>query len=517
MYESPRRREISESSLDFLIWIGIFLLIFYRLYVLYFPFKLFGYLVPPGNDPVVHYEMIKRVLSGDFNIQYPLLFHTLVAYASRITSIDPITIMKSIGPILVVLPPIAIYIFLKNNFGRLVGLVGVIISLLATNYGLLAFADGNYPNMISGGFLMPLTLMFLVFAANSKKISNYFWGLVLALIMVATHQLTMALFVLILIIFTTIMLIWNANEPGFKGVRRLGFFTIGFLVVLTLIVLASPLKSFFTNVFHLVLSGGFVDDVAYIKPISFSEYQHAVGSFVWSGGLISIIYLIFLLGKKREEENKAAILLVLVWFAVCFLLSRMSVTGVPARFAREMAIPLIMAISISIVAIIRQNGNIIQKILASGFFGFIIVLNLVQVNGGAFSSPTYFNSMIWFSSQDKEKTDFIKLATAPEDIIASNRTTPYLPVFAGREVLFNLETNLSKNNLDEYLKKMGAKYLFIGLKTGANPSGEVYPFFRDFDKTTEALTAVAKKNKYEVAHTFADGSVLYRIDSNVSE
>ncbi len=512
MHESSYKNEDDADVLNLLAWITIILFSAYRLYVLYFPFKLFGYLVPPGSDPVNHYDMVQKVLSGNFNVQYPLLFHTLIAFISRLFSANPIDVMKYIGPFLVILPPIAIYLFLKNNFGRLVGIVGFVIAALASNYGLLAFADGNYPNMLSGGFLMPLALMFLIYATKKRDIKNYIWGLVIGVLMVLTHQLTVALFAIIMIVYLVTVWLWNTFEPDFKGLKRLTYFVVGFLIVGVAIIFLSPVKDLFMKVLGSIFSGGFVDDVAYLKPLEYSDYQYSVGALVWTGGLISIIYIFFLLGKRKEEGNKAALLLILVWFAVCFALSRMSQTGMPGRFSREMAIPLIMALAISIVAIIRQNGNTVQKVLASGFFGFIIVVNLVQVNGGAFSAPDYFKNMIWFDQQDKEKADYFKAATNTSDIIISNRTTPYMPIFAERQVVYDVEDFLKRQTIYEYFANVNAKYLFIGPKTLANPDPKSYPFFKEFDNTTLLLREVAERGGYDVVHQFADGAVLFKIE-----
>jgi hypothetical protein len=150
----------------------------------------------------------------------------------------------------------------------------------------------------------------------------------------------------------------------------------------------------------------------------------------------------------------------------------------------------------------------IQRIIGYGLIALIIAFNLVQINQENFTSPNFFNQMIWFDRFDLEKANYIKSVTTPDDVIFANRTTPYLPYFAKRNIDFNIEDKLGI--LPAYAKKQNAKYLFIGKLTRSNPDTKSYPFFKYFDETTKTLQSIAAEKKLKIVHTFGDGSVLYK-------
>ena len=86
--------KFQEDQINWMIAIFIILAIALRLYLLYFPIFFFGYLVPPGDDAVRHYEMIKSILSGNFNTDYPWLFHLFVAGIAKISGFNVIIFLS---------------------------------------------------------------------------------------------------------------------------------------------------------------------------------------------------------------------------------------------------------------------------------------------------------------------------------------------------------------------------------------------------------------------------------------
>lgn len=126
-------------------------------------------------------------------------------------------------------------------------------------------------------------------------------------------------------------------------------------------------------------------------------------------------------------------------------------------------------------------------------------------------APDFFKTMIWYTEQDKEKADYIRNLVNAEDNIIANPTTPYIPIFSERKIIFPLSSNASDSiKFGNYMKHSGAKYLFIGKITTANPDEKAYPFFTDFDLITHQLKVYAED--LEVEKEFNDGSVLYLIE-----
>lgn len=506
--ESFSAHKKSEKGMDLLTWILIFGCLVFRLYILYFPFKLYGYLVPPGQDAINHLSLIKNIMQGNYDFSYPPFFHWIISLIAQFSSMDPLRILKWLTPAMVALPSIAVFLFLKKNFGRFTAVVGFLIALMATNYGLIAFADGNYPNILAGGLFLPVALAYLAASSRSKKLSNYVVVIILAILMVLTHHLTAAIFILILFCYSLLLLIWNKKEEIAPGLRKLAIFSFVVVAIVLVAVFATSLRDFFLPFLKQIISGqSLVRGSAFIRPVEYWQYGEVIGSLVWSGGLISLFYLIYMLGKKGQQ-NKAAILLILVWFVLLFVLSRISVSGLQGRFARELGLPLILAMAITIRELFSNFNIKMQKIIGYGLLGLIIVFNLSQINDESFSSPKFFNSMIWFDRYDLEKAKYIENISEPDDIIFSNRTSPYLPYFADRNIDFNIEAKLA--DLPGYAETKGAKYLFIGQKTRANPDSKSYPFYKGFEEIRENLMNIAKQNKLELVHKFADGSLLYK-------
>lgn len=502
----------SKNYIDWIIWGFIVILLVYRFYIIYFPFKLYQYLVPPGQDPVNHLEMVKSVISGNFKSTYPLLFHGIIALINRFSGSDPLQIIKWVTPAMVALPSIAVFLFLRKNFGRFAAVVGFAIALLSSNYALMAFGDGNYPNILAGGFFLPLALLYVTYASRGKKISNYIYVGIFALLIVATHHFTAALFGLIMIIYLIVLLLWNRREKIAPGMRGLMFFILGMLVVMAALIIFTPLRSqFLVAIQQLFTRGAFVDDPAYSAPIQFSQYSEMIGNLVWSGGLISMLYLIYLLGKPGERNRKSVILLVLVWFAITFGLSRTGAIGLPGRFAREIGLPLILAMAITVKSLFENFTIKMQRIIGYGMLGLIIAVNLVQVNGGAYASPEYFNKMVWFTNDDLQKAQYIMWSSESGDKIVSNRTSPYMSYFTQREFIYPTDEQIK--SLAGFTAQAGAKYLFIGKLTAANPNQQTYPFFKNFDESTAKLNEMVQISpQFEPIHTFADGSVLYQFN-----
>jgi hypothetical protein len=247
-------------------------------------------------------------------------------------------------------------------------------------------------------------------------------------------------------------------------------------------------QTFISAYDSLIHNGSYSAGANFAKPIEFADYSAQIGALVFYGGTVSLLYLIYLLGEAKERVNKSAILLILVWFVVVFGLSRLGQTGLPGRFAREAAIPLIMSMAVTLGYFFDLMRNNLQKSFALLFFGLIILINLAQSNTSQYTAPEFFNSMIWFTQQDKQAADAIAKLTPEGAVIIANPTTPYLPVFTPRKILFPATAStLTPGDFNDYAKATGARFVFIGEKTLADPDGKTYPFFAEFKERTAQL------------------------------
>lgn len=467
----------------------ILIAIILRLYVLYFPISFFGYLVPPGDDAIRHFEMITKILNGNFNTGYPWLFHLFVAAIVKISGSGIVDVLRVITPALIVLPSIAVYLFLKKSFSQVAALIGFSILLWASNYALIAYGDGNYPNIVASGFFLPLSLLYLVLSLKERRLSYYLLAASFALLTLLTHHLSAAYLLFIVVIYIAVLGIWNRYERIADNYARATVFILVLLGIAGLIASLFSFRDMFIQAYHSIMQSGSVSaGVNFAMPIEFGEYGAQIGPFVYYGGLLGIMFLIYLLGQAKEKINKPALLLILVWFLVTYIFSRISEVGLPGRFARELALPLVLAESVMIWRFMQALHTNIQKILMVFAIGVIIVFELAQVNGGYYRSPSYFKKMIWFDSNDKKSADSIKAVVPQGETIIANNTSPYLPIFADRKIVFiPLNRTPSIDSLNAFASAAGARYVFIGQITSANPAVDGYSFFANFDRITSNL------------------------------
>jgi len=505
-----------------------------RLYWLYLPFGVYKYLVPPGDDAVSHYNIIHRILQGGYYSSYPTLFHRLIIIFSQIAHVDIMTALRLVTPALVVLPAIAVYFFAKKHFGLIPALFCALLLLWTGNYPLTSFADGNYPNILAAGFFLPLALMELVTALRRNSLPAYLTALALALLVVMTHHLTIVLMLLIVIPYLVVLAVWNRFErlvPNLKIALLVCF--LSFVVIAGLIWLLPTRAMFEESWKHFVSTGSFYSESGITILADYVEYPAQIGSLIFYGGLLGTFVLILLLGRSKESVNKPAILLILTWLTVTFIASRLTFLGLPGRFLREMGIPLALSLGLACYYLLFSMRTKIQVVLGVTLLALVVYTNLVQVTNGAYRSPAFFNSAIWFTQEDKDKADVIKNLTAPGDIIIANPVTPYLPIFVEREFDFDAWRNINvesqalklqfvsqaeasawwdetaEGELKEIAESKGAKYVYVGTKTKAGPSGKAYPFFANFEKATESLSMGVKNIK--PLYKFHDGSALYQI------
>ena len=208
------------QKISLILFAAASFLIVLRIYTLYFPMRLFDYIVPPGQDPANHVLIIQNIMSGKWSLSYPPLFHGFIALVSSLFNLDPLGVLRSVTPLLTILPSIGVYIFLSKTVSRFSAFIAFVIALIASNYGLVAFGDGNYPNIIAAGFLTPVIFAYMINAFRKKVKPNLLYMLLFLLLLILTHHLTTAIFLFVTVVYLIVLAIWNSFEPIVPRLRK---------------------------------------------------------------------------------------------------------------------------------------------------------------------------------------------------------------------------------------------------------------------------------------------------------
>ena len=496
-------------------WFGIALVAFalgLKIYILYFPFFFYHYLVPPGGDAINHLQYVNNILNGSLKADYPPLFHFVIAVFSKLSGAQALQTMKWVTPFLVILPSFALYIFSRRLFGFKAGVVAFFICLWVANYGLVAYGDGNYPNLLAGGFFQPISLTFIILALTKPAKKTVIWAILFSVLIALTHHLTTALYGTVLLVYFIVLLIWNRFEQIAPNIKRVFFVFLVLTGVVFVVVFLSPVRAVFESAIKsLFATGEVISSKNFAIVPNYHNYPEAIGGFVWYAGLIALLYLGLALGRAKDEVNKPAILLIICWFAVIFTLSRWQGVGLPSRIAREAGLPLTLAISYMLFDLLKAAKNSYQKIFAWSALSFVLVINLQQINGGAYMSPEFFNRMVWADESDLQKARVLEGLTLSTESIISNPTSPYMGIFTNRTFVYPNPGKISSpEDLISFAKVRKAKYVFIGKKTAGAPVGEnAYAEFANFTSITSALNA--DKSVLREVEKFPDGSAIYEI------
>lgn len=543
-YQSRNNRGISN-----ILWLIILVAGFgLQLYLIYYGYIIYHYIAPPGSDVIPHYLNIKTIIeTGKINFSYPPLFHLIVANLSKLFHHDPFSILTYWTPVLIILPSIAMYFLLRQLFDTKISVLTTLIFLLSSNFPLYAFIDGNYPDMLSYGFFGILLFAFIIRYFKNHKVYNLIIASFLMILIAFSHHFTFANILIILIIFGLLQLFYFFLDPQKK------FKFWGAITILIVIGLFSISIYFANRLYGSVIvnyANGFITNkpamhnTYFNLPLTFSDYPDLAGPLVWYFGFFGLIYLVLTTFEKNEEVKTKQ--LVIVWFLVLFLLSRFSASGVPARFARELAPALVLCIGFLLNYVFNHNYfnyKKYQSILSFGLIGFLIITNS-SLYAGLNKLPESFSRMVWFWPKDQDKINYLKETVSLDTEILYNpkanlfmpikSTNKLVPIELSPEEKSQVTANLDKefveskislktksgfaSGLTDYQKLIhdlrqkyeGEKYIFIDVKPPSDPDEKTYFHYAGFKENNKVLIDMASSG--EVIHRFPDGAYLVKMD-----
>lgn len=540
------------KKIKFIDWLLAFFLVAgfcLQIYLIYFGYRTYNYLVPPGSDAVNHFNIIKKILDTgkiDF-LSYPPGFHLLVIFLNKISHTDVFSILTYWTPILVILPSVSMYFLLHQLFDNKVSAITTLLFLLASNYPLYSFIDGNYPDILAYGVFGILLFAYLIRYVRTKNWTNLIIASFVLVLIALIHHLTFVAIIAVLAVFGLIQLYISIVEKKFWIKSN----SQNFLMVLVIAILVSfsiyLAYRFYGSTVINFANGFFTNSPSnqntYLNvAVDWSNYPLFAGNVIWYIGLVGLLFLIVTTFKERREITTKQ--LILVWFAVYFVMSRFAATGLPARFARELAPPLVVGIGFLLNYIFNLNSLRIHRyklILGYGLMAFIIITNSALYVGPA-KIPDSFNMMVWFWPQDQQDLNYINnLADGSNGVLYNPAANLYLPVKAPSYYVpiiltddqlalatvvaqdektpyqpFTKLTVKKQNHLEGYdklifdlSKEFGYKYIYIGTLPPSNPDPKVYTGYAQFDAYDKVLNNLGDNGT--LVKKFSNGSKLVRM------
>ena len=502
-------------------WALIWLAVIFKTYIIFWQFKEYNLLVPPSPDLVSHLKMIDNVLEGKFVFNYPPLFHWIIASFSWISGYEPLDVLKSIAPFWLLLAIYPFYLLSRSMFGWRTAFWSTMIFILVSANPLLNFGDAQYPDILAYNIIAPFYLLLLIQIIRTGKYWYFIPTFLLFLLMIPTHHLTSAL-MLVITVLSLIAYAIYAKINNRKDEIKKSLITLGLFVAASVpMYIASQIffGKFFGRVINdLLLFQTKTGSVIY-EVLEYSEISYILAPFLEFIGFAGLVWIIFKLPKFKKYAFPA--ILLLIWIITFWLMSRSSLFYLPQRILRELSFPLCIASGYFAVSMTKLFTKSWQKILFFGAFGYLIIINSVQIFQSPFLLPDGFKYMSWFTSVDQQKYDYITNNLMDNCTILTNQSNPILEYKLEKDGCKFININelykdfkIDADYLPTYISKAKAKYIYIGVIPEYTSADVYYSQFGFYEEATELLK-MYEYNKSDIVKEFSDGSIIINVDSGL--
>lgn len=476
--------------------LGIILL---RWYLIRFGFIYDGFVVPPGGDPAVHIQLAQYLASGHSwlasGLQYPPGFHLLVVYVSNIFHISILQSTIILGQLTVLLPIIATFIIADKWFNRHTAIAAAALIGLASASPIVAYMDGNYPNLVGSGFLMIIGFTYFVESLREKPLLNSIYTSIAFILLAFVHHLSFILMLVIIIVYlVVIFIIQHGTGNHLPHFKRVGVFAFIGIIASGWLGYFLFGKTLFLPALTRIFNGSApsFSDAYLSRPLGLGEYGATLGPLVLVLGLIGFLFVLNSRSPLLKVERKVFLL---TWITVIAVLSQLSVVGLPSRLARELAVPCAIAGGILASVLISQAHERWRQWLTFGIIAIFITSQTVMLMTGPAHLPGGFSSMIWLGEKDLSK--IVALNSLPDGVsIVMTPASPYYNVLVPNKKLVVSQT------FD------GSSYIFLGARLNPIPDPVAYPYFAHFDTIEKALK---KAPNTKLLYSFPDGSEIREV------
>lgn len=505
------------------------LLALFKLYLVQWQFSFHHLLVPPSPDLTAHLEMIDGVINAirDHKLSlsiltgYQPLFKLIIGYIAVIFSKDSLTVLKAIAPywLIIIIPPF--YYLVKKMYGWQIAFWATTVFVVVSSNPLLNFADAQYPDILGYNLIAPLYLIALInLLNNGKRLRDYLSYFALLVMLFLSHYLVVALMILVSVI-TLLVYLPNRQDRGKKWLNLKSCLLVFCVLTVSYLLLNIFAFNYLVPMFKSAINLRAPINDATAAVLNYSLLNSLLAPFLQFIGWAGLLYCIINTWVKKDNEKRLSNILLIVWVIVLWIMSRSSLFALPQRIFREISVPLSISSGIFIFETIKKFSTNLQKIIISGLFGYLMVINFSQLNQPPFLLPDGFRDMAWFRSVDQQKYDYITENIPKDKAILTNNSNPVLlyrlekaGYVVHRVADFVPNTVLPKNNkifITDFINGSGSSFLFINsIPSNVNPQVYFYQY-ADYDKTRGYF------DQYDYARSqinkkFVDGSKLIAIE-----
>lgn len=349
-------------------------------------------------------EMMTSTGSTESFMLYPPGFHLLMSALRHLSGLEPLQLFPTLAPALLVLVALGLYALARRMWGWEAGVAAALLGGLIAYGPYMQFAEGRYPNLLTGHFILVVALAALFTLYGSPTVRS---GLLLALLgssVVLYHQVASLYLAALLGLASLCFLPYLLLRERRAGVVMFCSFALVFVLSVLYAWDTYDLPNLVAGLLGVGESGVGGDALTMALGTQPTlELSHLVAMsthpVLWLGVLGVLLVLVDRgrpdtpLGAPSGAPYAMARVTLLAWGLMLFVGTRTEASGFPERFERDLSIPLSLFAAFALVALLRSLkprmpavvfATSLAALLVAGAIGVQALRNL-EVGGGPVS------------------------------------------------------------------------------------------------------------------------------------
>jgi hypothetical protein len=340
-----------------------------------------------GGDQFSHAVMAEQMLAhGSYGayLIYPPGFPALTAVVCRFSGLAPLQLFPVLAPAFLALCALAAYALATGLWGWPYGLAAAALNGLVLDGAYDGFAEGRYPDLLAGYFLIVMVVAALVTLYHSPGVRSGALLAVTAASVVLYHSVV-TLYVVVLLALAAV-----TGLPYLLYRRERQAARILLLALAAAAVLAAGYATLTYNLAGLVTGRSSTSTAVSIalgsQPVPAAAHLlTALGPAIIWLGLFGAGAAAAGIRWPAPPGQVLATLTVLLWTAVMYLGSRTAVDGFPQRFERDLGAPLSVLAAFGLVLVARallahwQGARTALTLAAAAAAAVVALVAVVQV------------------------------------------------------------------------------------------------------------------------------------------